>query len=73
MDQILLLARPVSARFQGITAARACLLIYCAKHRFISETAGYTEYFIVSHTGLPSLHQPTRPYSRFSRKVNADG
>lgn len=32
---------PVSARFQGITAARACLLIYCAKHRFVSETAGY--------------------------------
>lgn len=39
---------PVSARFQGITAARACLLIYCAKHRFISETAGYVECFTVS-------------------------
>lgn len=49
---------PVSACFQGITAARACLLIYCAKHRFISETAGYIERFTVSHTGLPSLHPP---------------
>lgn len=49
---------PVSARFQGITAARACLLIYCAKHRFISETAGYIECFTVSHTCLPSLHPP---------------
>lgn len=51
---------PVSARIQGITAARACLLIYCAKHRFISETAGYMKCFTVSHTGLRSLHPPQR-------------
>lgn len=55
---------PVSARFQGITAARACLLIYCAKHRFISETAGYIHSFTVSHAGLPPPStQPTGPYS----------
>lgn len=50
---------PVSPlAFRGITAARACLLIYCAKHRFISETAGCMERFTVSHTCL-SVPPPT--------------
>lgn len=63
---------PVSTRFQGITAARACLLIYCAKHRIISETVGYIECFTVSHAGLSSLHPPTVPYlDFFNTKINA--
>lgn len=44
----------VSAAFQGITAARERSLIYRAIHRFISETAGRTESFTVSHTSPPA-------------------
>lgn len=58
---------PVSPCFHGITVARGCFLIYCAKHRFISETAGCMECSTVSHTHM-CLHTAYTPH--FSTALN---
>lgn len=62
-------ASPSPLAFRGLRQHEQGLLIYCAKHRFISETAGYTERFHrLPH--MPSLPPPTAmdPSQRTSNK-----
>lgn len=57
VDQILVLARPCLRLLSGDCSSTSMHLIYCAKHRFISETAGCIQCFTVSHIS-PSPHPP---------------